>query len=394
MEKETRGFPQQENSYDVILIGGGIIGLAIAYEAAQQGAKVALLERNQFAKGTTCAAAGMLAPTAERFEHPSLHAFAVDSLQLYQAWAEKIWEDTGIDPELRLRGVIIPSKEIPSIERDHISHRTTNSPALYPPLTSHPTWFDKNKLRERNLELGDSIVGAAYLANEGHISPTKLSEALLEAARRAGAHCLEHEEAKELMLKDGRITGVRTSITTYTANQVVLCSGLDSEQLARSVGVHLPHYSVKGELLVLRSKASFETVIYGEGVYIVPKSQQRIYIGATSMSDQYDRYVQAGSIMNLLEQACAYLPELRSAYWEQAWAGLRPCTPDRLPYIGPFPGVRGLWAASGHYRNGVLLAPATASVLVDWMNSGSMPWAYLNDFRVERMLQGSTNFVG
>lgn len=383
MENGYGMMSNQTMTADLIVVGGGIVGLSAAFEAARQGMKVVLLERQQFAGGTTCAAAGMLAPSAEAFIHPSLSLLAWDSLELYQPWVEELWELTGIDPELRLRGVFVPEIEASSANSSRISRR---EPDLTP-INLHKRWLDRSRLANLNIQVGKEVIGGAFYENEGHISPIKLSEALLEGARRLGASCYEHEEVREFIVRDKRISGVKTASKTFLAEHVLLCSGLENEHLARSIGLRMPHYAVKGELLVLRLQTALESVVYGEGVYIVPKSQQRVYIGATSFNHQYDHHVSAGSIVQLLEQACRYLPELRTAAWEQAWAGLRPCTPDQRPYLGPVHELPGLWVASGHYRNGILLAPATASSMIDWIRTGSMPWSYLKDFGLERVNQ-------
>ncbi|MBN3527454.1 glycine oxidase ThiO [Paenibacillus apiarius] len=373
---------------DMLIVGGGVIGCAIAYELAKRGLQVTLLERGRLGLGTTCAAAGMLAPVAERFKHEGLGSFARLSLDYFSIWAEELWEQSRVDIELRKRGLFIP---VTPAENMHYilnelrqTHSYTNEAANY---ASGIQWYASPQLMKHEPNMSSELQGAFFLKDEGHVSPTKLTYALARSAEDYGARILESQTVTHILHKNGRVIGVETLGQSWHADSVIICSGLESGMLTRDLGVELNFYPVQGELAVVRTHAlQMESIIYGDGTYIVPKSEGNIYIGATSQARRYDRTVKVGAIQRLISQATCLVPALAEAEWIQAWAGLRPATIDGLPFIGPVEGYDGLWLAAGHYRNGILLSAATGVGLAHWITDGAqqMPWPVMAHFAPQR----------
>ncbi|MCR8842798.1 glycine oxidase ThiO [Paenibacillus sp. SC116] len=364
---------------DVLIVGGSVIGCSVAYECAKLGLSVTVLERGILSHGTSRAAAGMLAPTAERFENKVLANFAYTSLELFSSWAEQLWLDSEVDLELRRNGLLIPvhSQQEQSLVGTALQNTAEK---LDSGECRHIHW--RNLLAEGDTYsyISPTVYGVYEVPHEGHVSPVKLMEALIAGARKRGVQFKEYQEVKKIIYENSVIRGVQTAEGTWTAEHVVICAGVDSNSFNEQTDVRTHFYPVKGELAVVRMDHAFDSILYGNGTYIVPKSGGHVYIGATSHPHRYDRKVNAGSITNLIQSAISYIPSLYEAELVTAWAGLRPATSDGLPYIGPVSHIKGLWLAAGHYRNGILLSAATGIGVASWIHSGKMPWSWMSTF--------------
>ncbi|WP_337484959.1 glycine oxidase ThiO [Paenibacillus sp. OSY-SE] len=387
-EKKMSYTTHQSQTTDMLIVGGGVIGCAIAYELSKRGLQVTLLERGRLGLGTTCTAAGMLAPVAERFKHKGLGSFARLSLDYFSIWAEELWEQSHVDIELRKRGLFIPVGSAEDVQDIQNELQQTNTYSNEGGIDSGGIrWHPSSQMMKMEPRLSSELQGAFFLTDEGHVSPTKLTFALARSAERYGARIVESQTVTHILHKSGRVIGVETLGQSWHAGAVIICSGLESGMLTRDLGVDLTFYPVQGELAVVRSHAlQMESVVYGNGTYIVPKSEGNIYIGATSHAMRYDRTVKVGAIQRLISQATCLVPALAEAEWIQAWAGLRPATTDGLPFIGPVKGYDGLWLAAGHYRNGILLSAATGIGLAQWITDGvqQMPWPVMTHFAPQR----------
>ncbi|TVX93108.1 glycine oxidase ThiO [Paenibacillus agilis] len=364
---------------DVLVVGGSVIGCSVAYECAKLGMRVTVLERDVLSHGTSRAAAGMLAPTAERFENKDLAHFAYTSLDLFSGWAEQLWLDSGVDLELRRKGLLIPvhsQQEQTLVGTElQIAAEVAETGA-----SGHIQW--RNLLAEAGMYpyITPTVYGVYEVPHEGHVSPVKLMEALIAGSRKRGVQFKEYQEVKKIIYENSVIRGVQTAEGTWSAEHVIICAGVNSDSFNEQTDIRTNFFPVKGELAVVRTDYVFDSILYGNGTYIVPKSGGHIYIGATSHPHRYDRKVNVGSITNLIQSAISYIPSLYEAELVTAWAGLRPATSDGLPYIGPVSHIKGLWLAAGHYRNGILLSAATGIGVASWIHSGKMPWAWMNAF--------------
>ncbi|MDN4617755.1 FAD-dependent oxidoreductase [Paenibacillus sp. PsM32] len=398
------------NHYDVIVVGAGVIGAAIAYELAQQGVKVALLEKNQPASGASGAAGGMLAAHSEHFAHPELYQLALYSQSLYSKLATDLLEKTGIDIGLRTEGFLLPltKQELQLRHKDPLQadqrYDKTFDANLFPlPNKSHTSasthndskvdrkeWWSPSYLAQVEPHIY-APSGMIYNPDEPQLIPALFNQALVQAAIQHHVDFYPETEVYRLLHSQGKnhITGVITNQGEIYAEQVVLTTGLSTQQLLVTEQYSLPLVPVKGELIEVSTSSQYlGHTIYGEGIYIIPKSNHRIWIGATSKPERTDTTVDLSAIAQLLSGAEQFLPAIGSATFERCWSGIRPGTPDELPYLGRIQPLAGLWTASGHYRNGMLLAAGTAKWMAEALINNDT--AHIPDcFSPERALQKS-----
>ncbi|MVO99890.1 glycine oxidase ThiO [Paenibacillus sp. N10] len=374
-------------SVDTVVIGGGVIGSSIAYQLAKRGRAVVLLERGRIGGQASGAAAGMLGAQSEMHEPGPMFDLARMSRELFPAAADELRELTGMDTGLTQSGMLkaaFTDADAAVLKADiHFQHGAGG----------RAEWLDAENACRLEPALSRDIRGAEYLPDEGHVLAPELTAALARGAELLGVQVIEHAEALELLTERGRICGVRTRGGTIRCAEAVLAAALWSDRLLAPLGVELPLYPVKGECFSLTGAAPLlKRTLTSAGCYIVPKPGGRIIVGATALPGSYDLQPRLGSLISLAAKAQRLAPVLAEAAWERTWAGLRPQTPDGLPYIGEISAFQGLFAALGHYRNGILLSQATGVLAATAITGGTaavareLPGAekLLQAFRPER----------
>jgi len=351
----------RRDAADVAIVGGGVVGCASAYFLARAGVRVCLLERASIASEASGAAAGMLAPLAEaESEGPFLRA-ATESLARFEALSADLHERTGIDPEYRESGIVRVARS----EAECASLRR----ALAQGHALGAEWLDPAELGAAVPGVMEGLRGGLWSPREAHVRSPLLVRAYARAAEQLGA-TIETGVPVHALRRDGdRITGVETADGPRHAGQVLLCAGafapgaLGDEPALAS----LPIRPVRGQLVIVEAPApGFAPILWGpDGLYLVPKADGTLVVGATTEDVGFDCRVTAGALRDLLARAAALLPAVAHATFRAAFAGLRPGTADQLPLIGPVPGLPGLAIAAGHYRNGVLLSPLTGAWVAD-----------------------------
>jgi glycine oxidase len=355
----------ERSGYDAVVVGGGIIGLSCAWRAAQRGARVAVVERSRPPAGATRVAAGMLAPVGElAFGEPELLKLTLAASELYPDFVAELERASGVATGYRRDGalhVALDRDEAAELRRVHELQRSLGLGA---------EWLPPRSCRDLEPGLTPSFNGGVHAAEEASVDPRALTEALLAA--------LDAEERVDLLtgtgvdaaLRDGeRIAGVRTGTgVELRAAAVVLATGAWSGQAGwLPEPARPPVRPVKGQILELRSRdgvAPCQRIVVSERVYLVPRPDARLIVGATVEEQGFDTAVTAGGVHELLREAYRLLPDVAEMELVEAAAGLRPGTPDNLPLVGPS-GIDGLLWATGHYRNGILLAPLSANELVE-----------------------------
>jgi len=351
-------------SYDAIVIGGGVIGLSCAWRAAQRGARVAVVERSHPPAGATRVAAGMLAPIGElAFGEPELLKMTLAAAELYPGFVAELEAASGIATGHVRDGALhiaLDRDEAAELRRVHELQRSLGLGA---------EWLPPRRCRELEPGLTPSFNGGVHAPDEAAIDPRALVAALLAALQVAGVELLAGTGVEAALLDGGRLTGVRTdSGEELRAATTVLAAGAYSalaEWLPEPA--RPPVRPVKGQILELRAGdgvAPCSRIVASERVYLVPRPDGRLIVGATVEEQGFDTAVTAGGVHELLREAYRLLPEVAEMELVEATAGLRPGTPDNLPLVGPSP-LDGLLWATGHYRNGILLAPLTAQTLAD-----------------------------
>jgi len=327
------------NTWDVIIVGGGIIGISLARELRKHDAKVLVVERGEPGHEASSAAAGMLVDAAEE-TLPALQPLATASAKMYPEFARELQDESGIDVDLRDDGTIV------------FPHRgETDSGQTGERL-------DSSDLARLEPELADIELPAFFL-KERSVDPRALTRTTLKAAKHRGVDFATGTTVTDLLLSDGRVAGVSTAKSHYNAPVVVNCAGA----WAGAISSHrFPTRPLKGQMLAVVGGPKLRYVVRTPDAYLVPRTDGRILIGSTVEDVGYDKRVDASTIQRLYRAAIRLVPVLAQARVLEDWAGLRPGTPDGLPILGAT-GTPGYFVAAGHFRDGILLTPVTAHLM-------------------------------
>ncbi len=348
---------KSKQSYDAVIAGAGVIGLACAWRAARDGARVALIDRGRPAAAATRVAAGMLAPVGELdFGEDRLLEMTMAAAELYPEFVAKLERATGLEVGYSGCGalhVALDRDEAAALQRVRELQRS---------LGFENEWLSPRQCRRLEPGLDPSLHGGIHVTGDAVVDPRALAEALLAAALAEGVELVAGREIERALISGGRIEGVVSGRGELRAGAVVLATGAWSGQ-APWLPPHArpPVRPVKGQALELGGPGEpiCERIVASERVYLVPRGDGRLIVGATMEEQGFDIRVTAGGVHELLREAHRLLPEVAELELRDAAAGLRPGTPDNLPIVGPGE-LEGLILATGHHRNGVLLAPWTA----------------------------------
>lgn len=361
-------------SVEVIVIGGGAIGAACARELARAGRQVLLLERGTDEGASWRAAAGMLAPQIEAAEGDPLFELAVAGRERYAALAIELRENTGIDIQFWQQGIV----RLATVETDVAP---LQSRAAWQRKRGHAAeWIERNEVRSRWPWLGPSY-GALWAPNEAALDPVSLVRALIEDARIAGAK-IHTDRVASIERQGNRVTGVAGEEKKYSAKHVVIAGGAWAPSIA-GLPRPLPVVPVRGQMMAYPWPAGIERgIVFGRHVYLVARGSEAI-AGSTMEHAGFDAKVTSKGMDFIRNGVSELCPALRGVEATRSWAGLRPVTPDGLPILGGEPLTEGLWYATGHGRNGILLA-AISGLLIAQLVSGGQPGEHLRPMRPER----------
>jgi len=357
-------------TWDVIIVGGGIIGLSLAIALRKRGAKVLIVERGEPGREASSAAGGMLVDCAIETQ-PALQTLATASARMYPEFAHELEIESDTKVDLRDKGTILfpPATCLRSIAC--LAHSGSRTAALFPARSAElePALAEPNPVRE------------AFYLKERSIDPRALTAAAIKTAKNRGVDFSSGDPVTSVDFRDGRAAGVTTPKTFFRAPKIVNGAGAWSGQIAPHA---FPTRPVKGQMLCLVSPARelLKHVIRSPEVYLVPRSDGRIVVGSTIEESGFDKRTDAATIQRLHRAAIAMVPELRNAKILEDWAGLRPGTPDALPILGET-ATPGYYVATGHFRDGILLAPITARTMAQIV-SGEAPDYDLTAFSPHR----------
>ena len=351
---------------DVLVVGGGVIGCACAFALAREGLSVTLLEADDVASRASGAAAGMLLPYGEAEAPGVFLSWAARSLELFPELCAELRERSGIDPELELCGALHLARGDAEARRLRDKVQGFSDRGL-----ARMEWLDPGDASALEPSLGPELRGAAFSPGEGHVRSALLTQAFAAAAGELGARIELGITVTGLRRSGTRVTGVETGSGVRQAGAVLLCAGAWSGPLAPFA---LPLEPVRGQILSLDgTRPTLRHMLVSDDVYLVPKRDGSVVVGATVERSGFDCRVTAAGMAALLAAALRVAPALREARFRDGWAGLRPATPDALPAIGPAPGLAGLFVAAGHFRNGVLLAPVTGRLVAELLLGKALP---------------------
>ncbi len=345
-------------SWDAIIIGGGIIGLSLAIALRKQGLRVLIVERGEPGREASYAAAGMLAGSGLEIPVP-LRPLAEESARLYPEFVHELEDESGMKVDLREQGTILISSNGRFPETaELISSEQLQS--LEPALATSAMFGSAQGGRGRAPLHDQSDIIAAYLS-ERSVDPRALVSAAIKAVRHREIDISSGTEVKAVLVEGGRATGIQTEKTSYSAPIVVNCAGA----WAGCVAPHrFPVGPVKGHMLAVIGGAALTHVVRSDSVYLVPRSDGRVVIGSTLENAGYNNQTDVNTIQQLFHAALELNPGLAGSKVHEAWTGLRPGTSDELPIVGET-STTGYFVATGHYRDGILLAPITAQIMAD-----------------------------
>ncbi len=364
----------------VLVIGGGIIGCSAAYELAKRGCRVTVLERGTPGGEASSAAAGLLSPLGDSPDPSPFNRLAIASWRLYPQVVAELREVTGVDVEHMTAGTLYPLA----------------SPADVEDARARCGWPLAAEFRVEMVEgaalaalepaLAKDVTAALLVRGDHWVNNQRLVTAYALAAAARGVTVRTGVEVGRILVERGRAVGVLADGERLTADAVLLAAGAWSGGLAADLGGRLPVGPVRGQMLAVSNvPALISHAMHGDDVYLVPRPSGELLIGATIERVGFERAVTPEGLGALIAQAVALVPEIGRRAITRSWYGFRPAAPDGLPVLGPWPDLADLFVATGHYRNGILLAPVTAAVMATCIVDGKTPDS-ITPFRPPRFL--------
>ncbi len=366
---------------DAIIIGGGIIGCSIAMRLASEGLSVAIIERGKIGCEASRAAAGMLCPQTEKLEPGAYFDLCLRSRSMYSDFAARIKELSGIDPQYREEGTIFVALDENDDEESRLwTDWQKQSGLLIERMTAE-------ELKKIEPSVRDSTAGGVFIPGDHQIENRLLMDALAVAVRRAGVTVIEGSEVSSITVGGNRARGVVCESERMEAGAVIVAAGSWSGRLIENFLPQVKTIPARGQMIALRGDhVPMTRVLHSKRCYVIPRRDGRILIGATVEYAGFQKAVTAQGINSLLEAAIELTPELGGFEIVETWCGLRPDTEDHLPIIGES-GIENLFLATGHFRNGILLAPMTAELISEMVLNRRVP-AEASRFGVERFTEG------
>ena len=348
---------------DVVIVGGGVIGLTIARALAKRGARdVVLIEKDQPGLEASWAAGGILGPQAEADQIDDFFLLACASRDLYSSFADSLKEETGMDVELDKTGTLYLAFTADDEHELRQRYEWQASEGL--PVE----WLSRGEARKLEPGISRKTRCALRFPNDWQVENRRLAEALVSANQKLGVRLITECEVKALCAEDGRVTGVESSSGSISAPVVVLAAGAWTS-LIQSTGTPLPKIvvqPVRGQMLCFETQPPLaQHVLYSSWGYLVPRRDGRLLAGSTTEFVGFDKDVTIDGVSEIRAMALEIAPLLDDSPLIDSWSGLRPCAQDGLPVLGPHEKLEGLFYATAHYRNGILLAPITGELIAD-----------------------------
>ncbi len=341
---------------DVLVIGAGVVGCTLAFELAAAGRRVRVFDPRPPGGGASLASAGVLAPYVEGHDSRPLRDLGRRSLSLYPAFIDRVSAASGRPVAFRAIGTAEVATSDEDVARLARSKATADAEGVA------ASWLEGAAAREAEPALAAHAAGVLHIPMHAAVDVPALTAAAAAAARAHGAEFVQ--TAVRGVAADGGAVAVTTADGVVTAPEVVLATGAWSAALAPAGAAPAPVTPIRGQLLhLVGAPDTLRHIVWGPDIYLVPWADGTVFVGATSEDVGFDERTTAAGVASLLARATALVPALAGATFAAARQGLRPGSPDDLPYVGPSAAVPGLVYACGHYRNGALLAPLTAALV-------------------------------
>lgn len=370
------------NSADVVIIGGGIIGLVIARELSRRGTVVTLLERHQPGREASWASAGMLAPQGELSEGAFMR-LCLASNRLYPDFRADIEDEVGIRCYHREAGTMA----LAITDEDEAEFRHTYERQRMEGLDVE--WISGDDARRIEPALSDRVRGGMYLPGDRHVENRLLVPALEESCRRQGVEIVSGAQAIRVITEGETAVGVETTLGTWYGAKIVNAAGAWSATISVPDAVRPPVFPVRGQMLAITLPRPdlLSRVVRSPRSYLVPRHDGRIFLGATMERVGYDKRNTVWGVNKLLSGALELFPELEHCAIQDMWSGLRPGCEDNHPVLGAT-STAGYYLATGLFRNGLLLAPIIAQTMADLLVTGITP-ELITPFTLDRFASGT-----
>ncbi|HEX5317926.1 MAG TPA: glycine oxidase ThiO [Stellaceae bacterium] len=353
-----------------VVIGAGVVGLSLAWRLAQAGCAVAVYDKGEAGHGASWAAAGMLAATVETEPgEETLLSLTLESQRLWPDFTRELEAASGLGIGYRDEGTIVVA-----LNRDD-AETLRHSYEFQKGLGLDLDWLSAAEARRREPHLKPGVAAAVYCRNDHQVDNRRLAIALAAACRAAGVEIVEQCAVRELLFAGGRAAGILTDQGERRADTVVLAAGAWSRQIGGIPAPHLPPVRpIKGQMMALQMDPAaplIRHVVWAPHSYMVPREDGRLIVGGTVEERGFDTSLTAGGLLALLDGAWRAVPAIEELPIAETWVGFRPGSRDDAPMLGPS-GIDGLAIATGHHRNGILLTPATAAVMSEFVLTGRL----------------------
>ena len=360
----------------VLIIGGGIIGLSIAWRLIGIGKKVVVVDKRNLGQEASWAAAGMLSGRLDL--KPSEKKLLPIFEKSHCAWpkfAKELENKSGKSIGYRKEGTLMIACDI------HEEQKLKNNYNFLKNNKVNISWLSGNKIREKEPFVSNNVLSGFFSPEDHHVNNRYILDALITILKKNKDHCIfkENTEVEKIITNKDQVIGVKTRNETIKTKEIIVCSGAWTNKIKNIEIKEVPIRPVKGQMVCLKmpiGASLLRHILWRENVYLIPRENSDLIIGATEEEMGFDKSLTAGGIYNLLKIAREVLPAIEDLSMVESWSGLRPATRDEAPIIGPSKKIKGLIYATGHHRNGILLAPLTSSVIKNYYLNGKIE----NDF--------------
>ena len=360
----------------VLIIGGGIIGLSIAWRLIGIGKKVVVVDKRNLGKEASWAAAGMLSGRLDL--KPSEKQLLPIFEMSHYAWpkfAKELENKSGKRIGYRKEGTLMVACDI------NEEQKLKNNYNFLKNNNIDVSWLSGNKIREKEPYVSNNVLSGFFSPEDHHVNNRYILDALITILKKNKNNCIfkENTEVEEIITDKDQVIGVKTRNEIIKTKEIIICSGAWTNKIKNIEIKEVPIRPVKGQMVCLKMPKNISLlkhILWRENVYLVPRDNSDLIIGATEEEMGFDKSLTAGGIYNLLKIAREMLPAIENLSIVESWAGLRPATRDEAPIIGPSKKIKGLIYATGHHRNGILLAPLTSNVIKNYYLNGKIE----NDF--------------
>jgi glycine oxidase len=369
------------NTRDVLIIGGGVIGLTTAYFLAKHGLRVAVTDAGDFGRESSWAGAGIISPGHPRRAKSAIGKLRALSASMFPQLSAELREKTGVDNGYWQCGGIELRRSTDALEKmrlENLIQEEQGEGATCEVL-------EGDQLRLREPALAEALPGGVYFPEMAQLRNPWHIRALVAACHATDVELRPYNTIFELVKDSERITAAWTHNERLAADKFLICAGAWADRILQSLGLSLGIRPMRGQIVLLRTaRPVLSHIIMGGEQYLVPRRDCRILVGSTVEDVGFDKRTTAAAIAQLLDIAIRWIPSLAYAEIERTWAGLRPGSPDGRPFIGRVPGYANLYIAAGHFRAGITLSPGTARVLSELI-LGQPPSVPLEPFSIERL---------